>query len=106
MWASRGDAGCNEMSGGAVMSGSQRERSGRVAAVVVDAGGVGSLLGRSERSVWRDDKAGRIPAPVTIGGSKRWRLDELLAWIDAGCPARATWESLARRSDGRPESAG
>jgi predicted DNA-binding transcriptional regulator AlpA len=44
------------------------------------------------------DAAGRLPAPVRIGGSVRWRLDEIRAWLDAGAPDRATW---ARVRDAR-----
>ncbi len=62
-------------------------------ALVVDAAGVGVLLRRSESSVWRDDKAGRIPAPVRIGGAKRWRVAEIKAWVAAGCPHRSAWKA-------------
>ena len=36
---------------------------------------------------------------VRLGRSVRWRRDELLAWLEAGCPARDRWEALreARR---------
>jgi predicted DNA-binding transcriptional regulator AlpA len=49
------------------------------------------LLGRSVPSLRRDDAAGRLPAPVRIGGSKRWRATEIAAWVAVGCPARANW---------------
>lgn len=55
---------------------------------------VARLLSLSVRSVWRMDKAGKLPASVTIGiASKRWRKSEILAWIGAGCPDREAWES-------------
>ena len=44
------------------------------------------LTGRSVRSLWRDLSAGRLPPPVRIGGSIRWRRDDILAWIASGCP--------------------
>lgn len=50
-----------------------------------------TLLDRSVPSIERDDAAGRIPAPVWIGGSKKWRRDEILAWVEAGCPDRDDW---------------
>jgi predicted DNA-binding transcriptional regulator AlpA len=59
---------------------------------------VAMMLGRSERSIWRDDEEGRIPAPVVLGGSKRWRIKEIRAWVRAGCPDRATWENRWPRS--------
>ena len=45
---------------------------------------------------WRTrDAAGHIPSPIHIGRSAFWRLEELRAWIDAGCPRRDVW--LARK---------
>jgi predicted DNA-binding transcriptional regulator AlpA len=49
------------------------------------------LLGRSVPSLDRDDAAGRLPAPVRLGGSKKWRTDEIVAWVAAGCPDRKAW---------------
>jgi predicted DNA-binding transcriptional regulator AlpA len=31
--------------------------------------------------------AARMPAPVRLGGLVRWRRQELLDWLAAGCPA-------------------
>jgi predicted DNA-binding transcriptional regulator AlpA len=50
----------------------------------------------SARSIWRLHSAGKLPAPVRIGGSVRWRRDEVLDWIAAGCPDRKTWERSRR----------
>ncbi len=36
--------------------------------------------------------AGKTPAPVRLGRSVKWRRDELVAWIAAGCPARDKWD--------------
>ncbi len=47
---------------------------------------------------WRTwDRSGRTPAPVRIGRSLYWRPNELSAWVEAGCPDRATW--VAQRDD-------
>jgi predicted DNA-binding transcriptional regulator AlpA len=44
---------------------------------------------------WRGwDVAGRVPQPVRIGRAVFWRLDELRAWVAAGCPDRGIWQSL------------
>ena len=64
------------------------------AALLIDRGAVAQLLGRSIRSIGRDDSAGRLPRPVTIGGSKKWKRAEIVAWIDAGCPPRSKWEKM------------
>lgn len=45
------------------------------------------LAGCGERTLWRWSRSGVCPAPVKIGGSAvRYRRDEYLAWIEAGCP--------------------
>ena len=59
---------------------------------------VAELLSASERTVRRLDSAGKLPRGIKVGGLKRWRLDELAAWIAAGCPPRDrwTWEPRSR----------
>ena len=44
-------------------------------------GEVGARLGVSSRQVWRLAKAGRIPEPLKLIGSTRWRESEILAAI-------------------------
>lgn len=61
--------------------------------VLINIKAVSALLSRSESSIRRDDKAGRMPSPLAIGGSKLWRRNELRSWVCAGCPARAAWET-------------
>ncbi len=46
------------------------------------------FLGISARTIQRYDSVGRIPEPVRFGNSTRWRLSEILNWLDAGCPKR------------------
>lgn len=37
-------------------------------------------------------KSGRFaPLPVKLGRCARYRRDEVLAWVAAGCPARREW---------------
>jgi predicted DNA-binding transcriptional regulator AlpA len=55
-----------------------------------------TLTARSERSVWRDHVAGLLPRPVRLGRAVRWRRDEILAWIEAGCPDRQAWDARDR----------
>lgn len=43
------------------------------------------MIGVSERTLWRLVSSGRVPAPVRIGRSTRWRLAEIREWIDRGC---------------------
>jgi hypothetical protein len=52
------------------------------------------LVSRSVPSLERDDAAGRIPAPLKIYHSKRWRLAEIEAWVAHGCPPRKEWRHI------------
>lgn len=61
----------------------------------------GPLCGVSLRTWWRWHSAALIPAPVVINGRPFWRLPELRAWIEAGCPNRHTWETLHRAKGDR-----
>ena len=56
--------------------------------LVFDIRQLAHLLGRSVASLERDQAAGRLPSPVRIGGSKKWRRSDIEAWVAAGCPAR------------------
>ena len=44
------------------------------------------LLGISTRTLWRLRSAGKLPLPIQLGGSVRWKLAEVKAGGDAGCP--------------------
>jgi len=54
------------------------------------------VLAISVRSVWRRDSAGQIPRPVRIGRSVRWLYEEIIDWVQAGCPSRVEWEAFRR----------
>jgi predicted DNA-binding transcriptional regulator AlpA len=64
--------------------------------LLIDLRVLATLLDRSEASLERDLPAGRLPAPVWLGGSRKWRRKEIEAWVDAGCPTQAEWEDLRR----------
>ena len=66
-----------------------------VASGLLSAQALADLLAISPRTLRRLDSAGRLPRAVRIGPQvKRWRRDEIFAWIEAGCPLRKQWESL------------
>jgi len=65
--------------------------------LLVDIIGLSKLLCRSVPALERDQVAGRIPRPLRIGRSKRWRLQEIMQWIEIGCPDRKTWEARRRK---------
>jgi predicted DNA-binding transcriptional regulator AlpA len=61
------------------------------------------LYGVSPATWHRWVSAGRVPAPVRIGATVRWRSAELAAHIQAGCPPRREWQALeAARQSSRP----
>jgi predicted DNA-binding transcriptional regulator AlpA len=55
---------------------------------------VARLLNISWRHWLALHATGKVPNPVRLGKSVRWRPDELRAWLDAGAPARERWESM------------
>ncbi|HKI38264.1 MAG TPA: helix-turn-helix domain-containing protein [Gemmataceae bacterium] len=66
--------------------------------LLLTAGQASRLYGASAATWYRWVSAGRVPAPVRIGATVRWRREELEAHISAGCPPRREWE--ARRAAG------
>ena len=54
----------------------------------------------SERHLVNLNATGRLPRPIRLGRSVRWRADKLRDWLDAGCPARDRWEAM--REGGTP----
>lgn len=54
--------------------------------LLVSAEKLAQLLDISIRTLWRLRAAGKLPAPVRLGGSVRWRVDEVQAWVGQGCP--------------------
>jgi predicted DNA-binding transcriptional regulator AlpA len=64
--------------------------------LLVPAAKAAALCGMS-RATWdRHAAAGLVPAPVRIGpgkGRPLWSVEELRAWIVAGCPERHEWEA-------------
>jgi excisionase family DNA binding protein len=54
--------------------------------LLVSADELATMLGVSERTIWRLLSAHKIPRPLHIGGSVRWRMADVTAWIAHGCP--------------------
>lgn len=62
-------------------------------ALMATVGDVARMLHISVRQVWRLHSTGRLPSPVRLGCCIRWRVDEIRAFVEAGCPSRQEWES-------------
>jgi excisionase family DNA binding protein len=54
--------------------------------VLLDVRGVAALLHCSPRHVYRLADGGQMPQPRRLGSLVRWSRQELLDWIDSGCP--------------------
>jgi predicted DNA-binding transcriptional regulator AlpA len=66
--------------------------------LLVDAREAARLLDISERHLWALHSSGRLgPRPTALGRSKRWRVEELRAWLAAGAPSRDRWLAMNER---------
>ena len=54
----------------------------------------------SKRSWFRLSSAQKIPKPVKIGGSVRWKQSDVELWLEWDCPDRKTFEVL-KKTGGR-----
>lgn len=59
--------------------------------MLIGAGDVARELGVSIKTVRRLDLARKLPRPVRLGRTVRWRRQELRDWVLAGCPRRDEW---------------
>lgn len=50
------------------------------------------LIGCSVQALRNWHLYGRVPVPIVVGNRLYWRRDEILRWIDAGCPNREEWK--------------
>jgi predicted DNA-binding transcriptional regulator AlpA len=50
--------------------------------------GFGLMVNLSKRQIFRLNSTGKIPAPIKIGGSVRWKISDIEQWIIWGCPNR------------------
>jgi predicted DNA-binding transcriptional regulator AlpA len=64
---------------------------GDASGLLIDTKSAASLLSVSMRTLRRLADLKAVPEPVRIGSQIRWRLAEILAWIDAGCPPQRYW---------------
>ncbi len=62
---------------------------------------VSARLRISPRQVWKLLASGRIPAPVRISRSVRWREADIARWIELGCPSRERFEAECAAGVGR-----
>ena len=59
---------------------------------------VANRLGVSSRQIWKLTASGRLPAPVRLARSVRWRESDISLFIERGCPALEAFDA-ARRAE-------
>ena len=57
---------------------------------------VATALKVSPRQIWKLSSAGRLPAPVRLARSVRWRAADIARFVELGCPPRAEFETFAQ----------
>lgn len=59
--------------------------------LLIDAKTFANLLSISSRTLSRLIDLKAVPIPVRLGRLVRWRLVEVLEWIEADCPPQKSW---------------
>lgn len=62
--------------------------------LLVDAIKAATLCGISERTWRKLDRTVRVPRPIAVGRRRLWSVQDLRAWVAAGCPSRERWEAI------------
>jgi len=57
---------------------------------LIDVGELAKMMSLSPRTVWRLANCGKLPAPLKIGGSRRWKRQSIIDFIEGGCKPEAT----------------
>jgi predicted DNA-binding transcriptional regulator AlpA len=65
--------------------------------LLVPAKVIARVAGIAESSWWKLSSLGRTPAPIRLGRSTRWNLEECRRWLAAGAPSRERWEAMQER---------
>ena len=64
--------------------------------ILVDTKTAARLLNVSARTWYRLCDIKAAPAPLRLGNLVRWRLAEILAWVEANCPPQKHWSYSAK----------
>lgn len=57
---------------------------------------VSELLQISKRTVYRLIAQGKLPNFIKIGGSIRWKSEDINLWVENGCPRREVYDYLKK----------
>lgn len=81
----------------ALLTGKVPENSG----LLIDTKTLAKLLAISKAHLYRLQAEEALPAPIQVGHVKRWRLTEVLEWIEAGCPPQQMWNATRQNNSRR-----
>lgn len=70
--------------------------------LLLSAAKLAQALDISIRTLWRLRAAGKLPAPIRLNGSVRWRRSEIESWIAAGCAAKVPGDRQHKHRKPRP----
>jgi|SRR6185369_15674860 len=73
------------------------------AGLLVDVRTLAKLMNISDRTLWRLQDEGAMPKALHLGSLRKWRLAEIVEWIDAGCPPMRAWTYKRQESTPRRE---
>lgn len=74
------------------------------AGLLIDTKSTAMLLNISPRMLYRLHQVQAVPEPVRLGRLVRWRLAEIIEWVDSDCPPRRSWRYCGRRSSSKKPS--
>jgi len=57
------------------------------------------ILSTSVRSVWRYRASGKLPQPMMVGSSCRWRQSDIHQWLNLDCPDMKTFKAIIQTED-------
>lgn len=77
-------------------AGDDTPRRGRIEAQALPAVDAAKFLGVSLSHLYQLHRTGRLPIPVRLGRAVRWSRQELIEWLNAGCPSRSRWLTLRK----------
>jgi predicted DNA-binding transcriptional regulator AlpA len=66
--------------------------------LLIDPQTLADLLSISRSTLYQLQAEQAIPAPIQLGRLKKWRLAEILEWIEADCPPQSVWAHRRRDS--------
>ena len=72
----------------------QKQASNTPQPLAISARELARLLDVSLRQVWRLNSTGKLPKPFRLGGSVKWRREEIIAWLGQNCPDRTEWDVI------------